>query len=50
MGLGEGATAGKIVVAETMDGGSVIPEAAEPNESTAALITGYAGPPEVGRE
>ncbi|CAB1120657.1 unnamed protein product [Ectocarpus sp. CCAP 1310/34] len=46
VGLGDGATAGEIVVAEAMDGGSIIPEAPEPNESTAALITGYAGAPE----
>eukprot|EP00752_Nemacystus_decipiens_P003780 g3480.t1 len=48
IGLDTGATMGDVLVAETIDAtaSAVIPTAVEPTEHTAALVTGYSGPPE----
>lgn len=49
MGLDTGATMGEVIVAETIDASATaeIPNAVEPAEHTAAIITSYGGPPEV---
>lgn len=47
MGLDTGATMGEVLVAETLDASATIPTAVEPNQHTAAIVTGYSGPPEV---
>lgn len=51
MGLGEGATAGTTIVVEIIETVGttevVIPEAIEPTEHSAAIVTGYTRNPEV---